>query len=134
MEDNERHKLAEKLVKNFIANFHQTIGTIPNVQYSVNTDTPTLNEIFNIVNSYYKTKESNPDVSICDNTKTGLITYYRGVFYYIARQCGYSLNNIGKVVNKDHATVLHGSKQIRATNELVIKIIQQLKEQLSPNK
>lgn len=122
----EKQLLADKLVKKFIDNYYNIIGTKPIVSYSVKESIHTLNEIYNVVNEAFKLKEKQDDISISDINREPSFVLYRNIYFSIARDHGYSLNSIGKLVNKDHATVYHGCKCISETS--ILK--KELKEKL----
>lgn len=126
MTSDQKQQLAEKLVSNFINKFEAAIGTKPIVKYSIESDIPTLNEIYNAVNEHYRAKERQEDISIADDHRDISVVYYRNIFYSISREYKYTLNAIGQIVGRDHATVLHGSRQISEANELKLKIKQEL--------
>jgi chromosomal replication initiation ATPase DnaA len=118
MDIKEKKALAETLVSNFTTKFQEAIGTKPIVKYSIDSNAPTINEVYNVVNDHFKIVMNNDEVSICDNIKKPEYVKYRNIYFSICRDFEYSLTSIGKVVKKDHATVLYGSKKITETSEL----------------
>lgn len=61
------------------------------------------NELIEIINGVY-------DVDIrCKSRKRNIIDA-RTVFYHLLYNEGYSLTNIGRAINKNHATVINGLK------------------------
>lgn len=118
-------ELADKMVLNFINNFVETFGVKPKVVYKIDTNIPTLNEIFNLVNEQYQLLY--PDKSICDKTKGDLAVKYRALYYGVARHFSYNLSSIGKLTNTDHSTVIHGLKQVSKNSPMKAMILEILK-------
>lgn len=72
----------------------------------------TLEKIKEVVEKY-----SQHDIA--ENTRQQHIVFYRAVYFKLAKELtGNSLSKIGKEVNRDHATVLHG---LRIFDEIVNK-------------
>ena len=61
------------------------------------------NELIEIVNGVY-------DVNIRHKSRKRNIIDARTVFYHLLYNEGYSLTNIGRAINKNHATVINGLK------------------------
>ena len=73
-----------------------------------------------------KTVEHVTGLSLTKNTRKREYVYARFIYFYLARKYGKkefiidgcvkyydcSLDSIGKLINKDHATVIHGCKQM----------------------
>lgn len=116
-----KQEQADKMVNNFVNNFVETFGYKPKVQYKINLNVPTLNEIFEAVNK--ELQILHPDKSIDDKTKETIVLKYRYLYCSIAKEFGYTLVSIGKLIDKDHSTVTHSVKQIQKTNELRVKIL-----------
>ena len=115
-------ELANKMVNNFINNFRETFGVKPKVFYNINYNIPTLNEIFDCVNEQYKLIE--PNGSIENKSRDGIVILYRSIYYKIAKDFGYSLSSIGSLTSQDHSTVLHGLKKVKDNSPLKIKILE----------
>lgn len=120
--------LADKMVNNFINNFIETFGVRPRVIYKINTNVPTLNEIFDCVNEQYQLIY--PGKSICDRGKGDLAVKYRAIYYSVARYFSYSLISIGKLTNTNYSTVIHGLKQVSQKSPMKIQIIEDLNKKL----
>lgn len=121
--------LADKMVSNFINNYFETFGFRPKVVYKVDSNIPTLNEIFDLVNEKYQVLY--PDKSISDKTKGDLTVKYRALYYSVARYFKYTLIAIGQLTNTDHSTVTHGLKQVSKNSPMKAQLIETLNKKLS---
>lgn len=121
-------ELADKMVANFINNYFETFGVRPKVVYKVDASIPTLNEIYDLVNEKYQL--INPGKSICDNTRGDLSVKYRALYYSVARHFDYQLVPIGKLINRDHSTVVHGLKQVSRKSPMKAELIEILKKKI----
>ncbi len=117
-------ELADKMVNNFINNFRETFGTKPKVVYNINYNIPTLNQIFDCVNEQYQLIE--PNGSIENRNRDGILILYRAIYYKIAKDFGYTLTSIGSLTSQNHATILHGIKKVKDNSPLKMKITETL--------
>jgi len=125
----EKKDLADKMVSNFISRFREAVGTTPIVTFSIVNDAPTINEIYNVVNTCFKKhmgRFSKKEVSISDDNREFDYIKYRNVYFSICRDFGYTCESIGSVVGKNHATVLHGCKRVKEGSELKKEMLEKL--------
>jgi hypothetical protein len=129
MEKLNNQELADKMVLNFINNFIETFGVKPKVFYNIDSNVPTLNEIFDCVNEQYQL--IHPEKSICEPGKGDLAVKYRAIYYSVARHFGYTLIATGKLTNTNYSTVLHGLKQVSQNSPMKIKTLEILNNKLN---
>ena len=67
------------------------------------TKTLTVQEIFNLVSSYI-------DIDITLKTRQDDYVYARAVYFKLCHEEKHTLQSAAKLVNKDHATAVHGRK------------------------
>jgi chromosomal replication initiation ATPase DnaA len=71
--------------------------------------TPKLDEVFNCCCKFYGVSPND----MRSPTKALGLPYRRQIFYFLAREYGHSLHQIGRHIHKDHSSVLYGSAKIR---------------------
>lgn len=124
-----KQELADKMVSNFINNFIETFGVRPRVIYKIDSNIPTLNEIYDCVNEQYQL--IHPNKSICYEGKSDEVVKYRAIYYSVARDFSYKLMAIGKLTNTNYSTVIHALKQVSEKSPLKAKIIELLNEKIN---
>lgn len=74
---------------------------------------PKLEEVLSSCCKYYSVSPND----MRSPTKALGIPFRRQVFYFLAREYGHSLHQIGRHIKKDHSCVLYGARKIQALLE-----------------
>lgn len=77
--------------------------------------TVSLEKIKSVVSDYFQIEKS----QLTENKKTKNLAYARQMYFYFAREFSkQSLYEIGKSVNRDHATALYGWNKTKVQKEI----------------
>lgn len=128
MQTEDKKQLAERMVRNFINNFHETFGVKPKVVYKVDYSIPTLNQIYDLVNEEFQ--NACPGHNLDEKNRTANFIKYRGIYYSICTYFKYSLHSMCRLTDQNHATALNALKQIKENSPLKTKILQQLQTKI----
>lgn len=74
---------------------------------------PKLEEIFSSVCKFYNVSSTD----MRSPTKALGLPFRRQIFYFLGREYGHSLHEIGRHIKKDHSCVLYGSAKIKSLLE-----------------
>ena len=102
-------KEAEKLIDNFKKNFKKKFSMNLNIE-SVKLPLLELEQLQKIINDYLKYNTNFHDIK--QKTRHGDVIIYRHIFCKLARDMKYTWTKIGKFLNLNHASVLHGANSI----------------------
>jgi len=110
-------KEAEKLIDNFKKNFKKKFSMNLNIEYTFNDEIESvklplleLEQLQKIINNYLKYNTNFHDIK--QKTRHGDVIIYRHIFCKLARDMKYTWTKIGKFLNLNHASVLHGANSI----------------------
>jgi hypothetical protein len=107
-----------KFIDDFILDCKNKFDVVPlvSIQYKVNKNFRCipLSEIIRIVNNQlYVNNSKYFPLGIRTKGRDKVLVLYRYIYYTIARNLSYTLKEIAESVNKNHASVLHGIRQIK---------------------
>lgn len=137
-------KLEKKLIKSFKNTFHSKMGYEPIVisrtHKELDPSKSTLTDIkvvsLDVLKDWFKDLLPVKDgvrVKIDTKRRHHDVVQIRMIFCYVARAMGYSVTSIGKVLKRDHTTVVHNShalKDLLETNLAYREKCQQVLEYL----
>lgn len=118
LENDSKQEEINKFIDAFILECKERFDIVPliTIQYKLDKSIRSipLSEIIRIVNN--KLFVDNPKyfpLGIKTKGRDKVLVLYRYIYFVIARNLKYGLKEIAESVDKDHATVLHGIKQIK---------------------
>lgn len=93
----------------------------------------TIKRIFRTVSGFYRIKQRD----LYGRTKLRQVTIPRQVAFYLAyKHSGLSMSAIGRLVNRDHTTIMHGCQQIEhylTLDPILAEALKALEESLGGN-
>lgn len=141
-----QEKLERKLIKTFKSNFYSKMGYEPVVisrtHKEIDPNKSTLQDIkvvsLNVLKDWFKDLlpfKNGERVKIDTNRRHHDIVQMRMIFCYVARAMGYSVTSIGRILKRDHTTVVHNSRVLKdlletnlAYREKCQQVLEYLKE------
>ena len=109
-------KRADELIAEFQNSFYKELQIFPLVSYDVGfLSKSSLSDIEDAINKAFRDNypEAYPIQGIRSKSRFAMVITYRFIFFNIAREKGYTFKVIGKYLGFNHATVLHGSNNVK---------------------
>jgi len=139
-----KNKLEQRLIREFLEKFYDKLGYYPTVVTNTNDEGGVKILTLNQLESYFQPflpSIFGKKVALSNKHRARPLVELRFIFFYIARQMKYTLEEIGFHVGKrDHTTVLHGLRTFRNLYETDVKfrstydtIIKNIKNDYEPS-
>lgn len=124
---NYEEKLERKLIKNFKTTFYNKMGyepvVISRLHKEIDPSKSTLKDIkavsLDVLKEWFKDLlpiRNGERLKLDTKRRYNEVVQLRMIFCYVARAMGYSVTSIGKILKRDHTTIIHNSK---ALNDLL---------------
>ena len=117
-EDKIKQAEMTKFIDEFVMQFKNRFDIIPFVTIEPKKDNKLvrglpLSELMRIINNrlYVNNPKFFP-TGIKTNTREKAVVLHRYIYFTLARNMRYTLNEIGESVGKNHATIIHGVRQL----------------------
>ena len=116
--EEDKEQELNKFIDEFVIKCKDKFDVVPlvTIQYKIkkNFRSLPLSEIMRIVNNnLYVNNPKYFPLGIKTHGRDKILVLHRYIYYTIARNLCYTLKEIGESVKKNHASVLHGVKQIK---------------------
>lgn len=108
--DSERLRAENNLFRAFLSEHGVKIDDVLHKKPDLSPIQPTLRQIIEAVGTFYKVSR----IDLLSNRRTADLNLPRHIVFYLARQLTVqALPQIGRSMNRDHTSVLHGARRIK---------------------